>query len=124
MSSTRRQFLHATAGSAIALFFMAFARSSRADDLESALAEVRVARAGLKTLKGPFTQERTIGLLATKVKSTGTLTMVRPDRLRWERGSPEPLFSCPSPEKHERHRSAALPARTLRSETTAHHPLT
>ena len=98
MSSTRRQFLHATAGSAIALFFTAFARSSRADDLESTLAEVRVARAGLKTLKGPFTQERTIGLLATKVKSTGTLTMVRPDRLRWELAPPDDVIYWVGPD--------------------------
>lgn len=91
MNSSRRDLLRATAGGTIALIFTAFSRSSLADDLESTLAEVRAARASLKTLKGPFTQERTIGLLATKVKSTGTLTMVRPDRLRWELAPPDDI---------------------------------
>src|SRR6185437_14009414 len=30
----------------------------------------------------------------------------------WERGSPEPLFSCSRPADHERHWSAALPAKS------------
>ena len=98
MNSSRRDFLQATVGSAIALFFTAFSRASLADDLESTLAEVRVARASLKTLKGPFTQERTIGLLATKVKSTGTLTMVRPDRLRWELAPPDDVVYWVGPD--------------------------
>ena len=98
MIFSRRDFLQASAGSAIALIFTAFSRSSAADDLESTLAEVRVARAGLKTLKGPFTQERTIGLLAAKVKSTGTLTMVRPDRLRWELAPPDDVVYWVGPD--------------------------
>jgi hypothetical protein len=43
----------------------------------------------LSTLQGPFTQTRTIGLLATDVRSQGTLTLVRPDRLRWELAPPD-----------------------------------
>ena len=98
MNSSRRDLLRAAAGSAIGLIFVGFSRSAHADDLESTLAEVRVARASLKTLKGPFTQERTIGLLATKVKSTGTLTMVRPDRLRWELAPPDDIVYWVGPD--------------------------
>ena len=57
--------------------------------LEAALREIAQARAAVTTLTGPFVQERTIGLLAAKVRSTGTLTLVRPDRLRWELAPPD-----------------------------------
>ncbi len=98
MNFSRRHFLRGAATGAIGLFFVGISRSARADDLETTLAEVRVARAGLKTLKGPFTQERTIGLFATKVKSTGTLTMVRPDRLRWELAPPDDVVYWVGPD--------------------------
>jgi hypothetical protein len=70
------------------------AKSARADDcspdrLDQALRDIAKARAQVTSLTGPFTQERTIGLLAAKVKSTGTLTLVRPDRLRWELAPPD-----------------------------------
>jgi hypothetical protein len=57
--------------------------------LDKILGEVAQARGSLTTLRGPFTQERTIGLLSAKVISTGTLTLVRPDRLRWELAPPD-----------------------------------
>jgi hypothetical protein len=43
----------------------------------------------VRTLQGPFVQTRSIGLLATDVRSTGTLVLVRPDRLRWELAPPD-----------------------------------
>ena len=61
-------------------------RAAQADAVADALADIAKARAGLKTMVAPFTQERTIGLLATAVKSEGELSLVRTDRLRWERG--------------------------------------
>ena len=48
----------------------------------------------MRTLQGPFTQMRTIGLLATDVRTTGTLALVRPDRLRWELAPPDVVTSC------------------------------
>jgi outer membrane lipoprotein-sorting protein len=60
-----------------------------ADALDDKLKEVGAARAKLKTLSGPFTQERTIGLLASKISSTGKLALVRPDRLLWELDAPD-----------------------------------
>jgi outer membrane lipoprotein-sorting protein len=74
------------------------ARAARGDEVDALLAEITRARAGLKTLRGPFVQERTVGLLATKVRSTGTLTMVRPDRLRWELAPPDEVTYWVAPE--------------------------
>jgi hypothetical protein len=70
------------------------ASRARAEDcgdarLDQALKEIAKARATVTSLTGPFTQDRTIGLLAAKVRSTGTLTLVRPDRLRWELAPPD-----------------------------------
>jgi len=81
----RRTFL----GAAGLLAATGVVRVPRADPLADALAEVAKARAKLTTLQGPFVQERTIALLASKVKSTGKLYMVRPDRLRWELEPPD-----------------------------------
>lgn len=69
-----------------------------ADEVSDVLAEVKKARAGLKTLVGPFVQERTIGLLATSVKSDGEVTMVLPDRLRWELKPPDAVTYWIGPE--------------------------
>lgn len=71
---------------------------ARADDVSDVLAEIKKARAGLKTLVAPFVQERTIGLLATIVKSDGELTMVLPDRLRWELRPPDAVTYWIGPE--------------------------
>lgn len=71
---------------------------ARADEVSDVLAEVKKARAGLKTLVGPFVQERTIGLLATTVKSDGEVTMVLPDRLRWELKPPDAVTYWIGPE--------------------------
>lgn len=48
------------------------------------LARIGAARASLRTMQAQFEQERTLGLLATKIVSKGELAVVRPDRLRWD----------------------------------------
>jgi outer membrane lipoprotein-sorting protein len=73
-------------------------RVAFADPVSDALADIAKARAGLKTMVAPFTQERTIGLLATAVKSEGELTLVRPDRLRWELKPPDGIIYWITPE--------------------------
>lgn len=78
--------------------FVCLPKLARADDVSDVLAEVKKARAGLKTLVGPFVQERTIGLLATTVKSDGEVTMVLPDRLRWELKPPDAVTYWIGPE--------------------------
>ncbi len=67
----------------------ATARLARATPLDDALADVAKARAKLTTLQGPFVQERSIALLASKVTSKGKMWMARPDRLRWELEPPD-----------------------------------
>jgi hypothetical protein len=89
----RRAVMAGAAGALLA------ARVARADDAVDALfARVAGARASMRTLEGPFTQVRTIGLLATDVKSTGTFALVRPDRLRWELAPPDSVVFWMVPE--------------------------
>ena len=73
-------------------------RVAQADDAPDLLGKIAAARASLKTLVAPFTQERRIGLLATVVKSEGELTLVRPDRLRWELLPPDGIVYWIGPE--------------------------
>ncbi len=92
-------------------------RASAADPVDSLLARIASARATLHTLRGPFVQTRTIGLLATDVRSTGTLTLVRPDRLRWELAPPDAVTFWIGPEGlayRDAHGQARLPATTAR----------
>jgi hypothetical protein len=67
-------------------------------DVADLVGRVARARAPVRTLKGPFEQTRTIGLLATDVRSRGTLTLVRPDRLRWELAVPDEVTFWVGPE--------------------------
>jgi len=94
----RRHFLAALAAVSAASATLSFGLPARADDVSEALAKVARARASLKTLTVPFTQERTIGLLASTVKSEGELTMVRPDKLRWELKAPDAVTYWITPE--------------------------
>ncbi len=68
------------------------------ETLDRWLGQIARARASLKTLSGPFTQTRKIGLLAAKVVSKGTVTLVRPDRLRWELLPPDNVTYWVTPE--------------------------
>jgi outer membrane lipoprotein-sorting protein len=95
----RRAFLAALAATAASRLARADAGADAgAITLDDALARVARARASMKTLVGPFTQERTIGLLATTVTSHGTLVLVRPDRLRWELAPPDDVVYWVTPE--------------------------
>ena len=103
MRLTRRSSLGALGGLAAALLGGTRAWADEPDAcsperLNQALADIARARAAVTTLTGPFTQERTIGLLAAKVRSTGTLTLVRPDRLRWELGPPDDVVYWVTPD--------------------------
>jgi outer membrane lipoprotein-sorting protein len=65
---------------------------------DGALDRIGAARASVKTLVGRFRQSRVIGLLATEVVSRGELTLVRPDRLRWELEPPDTVTYWVGPE--------------------------
>jgi outer membrane lipoprotein-sorting protein len=71
---------------------------ARAITLEQALDRITAARTTLKTLQAAFRQTRQIGLLAAEVESKGAMTMVRPDRLRWELKPPDSVTYWIGPE--------------------------
>lgn len=73
------------------------AGAATAGDTEDALAAIKNARKGLKNLTAKFKQVRTIGLLADEVKSTGELTVVMPDKLRWELFAPDDMIYWVTP---------------------------
>lgn len=60
------------------------APTALADETDEVLASIAAARATIRTLVADFMQVRRIGLLATDVRSRGEMTLVCPDRLRWE----------------------------------------
>ncbi len=66
--------------------------------LDAVLADVTRARKEVKTIRAHFTQERKISLLATSVKSSGELTCVTPDRLRWDLAPPDAVTYFVGPE--------------------------
>jgi hypothetical protein len=94
MTTSRRGFLAACAFSVVASRVF----TARADALADLLARIAAARAPVRALEGPFTQTRTIGLLAAAVRSTGTMVLVRPDRLRWELAPPDGVTFFVGPE--------------------------
>ena len=77
---------------------LAVPRRAAADAVDDLLGRVAKARAGLRTLQGPFTQTRTVGLLSTDVRSTGVMILVVPDRLRWELAPPDDVTFWVVPE--------------------------
>jgi hypothetical protein len=90
-------------------------RAESGDD--EVLARVARARAIVRTIRGPFTQVRTIGLLATDVRSHGTLALVRPDRLRWMLDPPDAMTFWMGPEGlayRGPHGEGRMPATTVR----------
>jgi hypothetical protein len=93
-------------------------RFARADDgADDVIARVARARAPIRTLKGPFQQKRTIGLLATDVRSRGTLVLVRPDHLRWELAPPDEVTFWVGPDGFgykSAHGQGRLPASSAR----------
>jgi hypothetical protein len=111
MNLSRRSLL---AGSATLLA----TRGARADGaLDDLLARIAKARVPVHTLKGPFTQTRTIGLLSTDVRSAGSLALVRPDRLRWDLAPPDEVTFWVGPEGlayRSLHGQGRMPAGTAR----------
>jgi outer membrane lipoprotein-sorting protein len=69
---------------------------AHADD--DPLARIARAKSKMRSLAGPFTQARTIGLLKSVVTSRGTLTLLRPDRLRWDLLAPDEVSYWVTPE--------------------------
>jgi outer membrane lipoprotein-sorting protein len=91
----RRQFL---AAAAVLGFSLELSSEARADAVDDTLGRISKARENVKTLQAPFEQTRVIGLLASEVKSKGKLTLVRPDRLRWDLFPPDEVTYWIGPE--------------------------
>lgn len=87
----RRTFLLTVSGATLSAI-------AHADTVDDVLAALTSARASLKSLVAPFTQERVLGLLANTVTSKGELTMLLPDRLRWELFAPDEIIYWVGPE--------------------------
>ncbi len=68
------------------------------EDSGDLVGRIAKARGPVRTIHGPFTQTRTIGLLATDVKSQGRMALVRPDRLRWDLEPPDAVTFWIGPE--------------------------
>jgi hypothetical protein len=92
LTLSRRRLI---AGSVVLLASSDAEADGEASDL---VARVARARAGVRTLQGPFEQRRTIGLLATEVRSRGTVILVRPDYLRWDLAPPDNVTFWVGPE--------------------------
>lgn len=86
-----RRHLLASLGWAAAsgLGLTAMTRDASANKLHDALRKISNGRAELRTLQATFRQTREIGLLATKVVSTGKLTLAMPNRMRWDLFAPD-----------------------------------
>lgn len=90
-------------------------RAEAGDD--EVFARIARARAPVRTIRGPFAQVRTIGLLATDVRSHGTLALVRPDRLRWTLDPPDDMTFWMGPEGlayRGAHGEGRMPATSVR----------
>lgn len=64
--------------------------AAESDALSSFLAEIQAASDQVHSFSSAFTQERRLALFTEPVIFHGSLTVVRPDRLRWEFTSPVP----------------------------------
>ena len=59
--------------------------------MEEVLTRVKRAQASVTTLEADFTQEKTLGLLAGPVSSSGTFSFRKPNQALWKYTSPEPM---------------------------------
>lgn len=64
--------------------------AAESEELSSFLAEIQAASDQVRSFSSQFIQERRLALFAEPVIFHGSLTVVRPDRLRWEFTSPIP----------------------------------
>ncbi|MBI2895501.1 MAG: outer membrane lipoprotein carrier protein LolA [Deltaproteobacteria bacterium] len=72
------------------VFAVALAATAGASPLDEALGRIEAARAGVRTLRADFTQDKVMSLFAERMRSTGRLSVLLPDRLRWELLRPDP----------------------------------
>lgn len=66
--------------------------------LDALFREVAQARQGVRSFAGPFTQTRKLGLMKAQITSQGRISLVLPDRLRWELLPPDEVIYWVTPE--------------------------
>lgn len=66
--------------------------------LDELFAEVARARKSAKSFAGPFTQTRKMGLMKAQIVSQGRVSLVLPDRLRWELFPPDEIVYFVTPD--------------------------
>ncbi len=66
--------------------------------LDEVLRDIARARQGVRTFSGPFSQVRKLGLMKAQIVSQGRVTLVLPDRLRWELLPPDEVVYFVTPE--------------------------
>jgi outer membrane lipoprotein-sorting protein len=64
--------------------------AAESEDLSGFIAEIQAAADQVRSFSSEFVQEKRLALFAEPVIFHGSLTVVRPDRLRWEFTSPVP----------------------------------
>ena len=96
MTSSRRTLIAFAA--TLSTAWLLGAEVGAADEIDVLLDKISKARAKLRTLQAPFKQIRAIGLLASKVESNGQLTLVLPNRLRWDLAAPDSVTYWIGPE--------------------------
>ena len=64
--------------------------AAESEDLSGFLSEIQTASEKVRSFSSEFVQERRLALFAEPVIFHGSLTVVRPDRLRWEFTAPLP----------------------------------
>ena len=100
---SRRSLALGAAGLAMSAFVPSVARGDERTPITGAkldelFAEVARARKGAKSFAGPFTQTRKMGLMKAQIVSQGRVSLVLPDRLRWELFPPDEIVYFVTPD--------------------------
>lgn len=100
---SRRSLALGASGLAMSAFVPSVARGDERTPITGAkldelFAEVARARKGAKSFAGPFTQTRKMGLMKAQIVSQGRVSLVLPDRLRWELFPPDEIVYFVTPD--------------------------
>ncbi len=112
-SSDCLRFFSRLSASLLCCFLLVLGAASQAvssdEELQSFLKEIQDASDEVRSFSSSFVQERKLALFTEPVIFHGSLTVVRPDRLRWEFTSPVPSVLIFSGERGMRCNADAPP---------------
>lgn len=104
-----RRLVAAVCGAVLAMACVP-ALAAESDELQSFLQEIQAASDQVRSFSSTFVQERKLALFTEPVVFHGSLTVVRPNRLRWEFTSPVPSVLIFNGERGMRCNADAPPA--------------